>query len=623
MTPKAYSYVRFSTPEQLKGDSLRRQLELSERYVAEHGLVIDTSLNLRDMGFSAYHGHHKTRGALGTFLELVKAGKIPEGSVLLVESLDRLSREEITEALEQFLAIIGSGIKIVTLADNNREYTKETINANIGELIVGLTIMSRAHEESRMKALRLSKAWEAKREKAGNGKKKMTAKAPAWLRLTHDRKDYEVITERAEIIQRIFRERLAGKGREKIARELNLDSSISWKPKSPRKRNEGLEGWWPSYVDKILRSRAVLGEYQPHKMVNGKRCPVGEPWKDYFPAVITEDVFYQVQELFRESQVESKNGGNVGRGGRNGKVSNLFVYIVRCGYCGAPMQHVDKGEWKYLVCSSAVRRSGCEYLSVTYKEVEETILKYCRGLDPAELLPGREEVESVIRLLQGQLSTTRSKLETANRRAFNLSDEIADTEDKATRAMLKTKLEAILKEKNDLEKQKTSLERELEAASRVTQDVRERIESLNKLFDTMGSLQGQELIDLRLRLRQELRRLITRIDIYPEGKPRITPKLVDDYLRYVREGGSENEQSGAFLKTLKMMQEMVANAKEYLYLEVVFAGGSVQHIYPRDPSRFLEIQMEPGVLRFLDENGDPKRFNTAKFDEKIMDLFRE
>jgi len=31
---KAYSYIRFSTPEQLKGDSLRRQLESSRKYAA-------------------------------------------------------------------------------------------------------------------------------------------------------------------------------------------------------------------------------------------------------------------------------------------------------------------------------------------------------------------------------------------------------------------------------------------------------------------------------------------------------------------------------------------------------------------------------------------------------------
>ena len=36
---RAYSYIRFSTPEQAEGDSLRRQLEDSIAYAEEHGLL--------------------------------------------------------------------------------------------------------------------------------------------------------------------------------------------------------------------------------------------------------------------------------------------------------------------------------------------------------------------------------------------------------------------------------------------------------------------------------------------------------------------------------------------------------------------------------------------------------
>ena len=46
---------------------------------------------MRDLGLSAYKGEHRTKGALGSFLKLVEAGKITKGSTLSVESLDRLS----------------------------------------------------------------------------------------------------------------------------------------------------------------------------------------------------------------------------------------------------------------------------------------------------------------------------------------------------------------------------------------------------------------------------------------------------------------------------------------------------------------------------------------------------
>jgi hypothetical protein len=38
---KAFFYVRMSTATQLQGDSLRRQTQLSEQYIAEHGLDLD------------------------------------------------------------------------------------------------------------------------------------------------------------------------------------------------------------------------------------------------------------------------------------------------------------------------------------------------------------------------------------------------------------------------------------------------------------------------------------------------------------------------------------------------------------------------------------------------------
>ena len=77
--PKAYSYVRFSTPEQENGDSLRRQLELSKKFAKTHGLDLDDSLRLTDRGLSAFNGLHRTKGTLGQFLKLVEQGEIPKG----------------------------------------------------------------------------------------------------------------------------------------------------------------------------------------------------------------------------------------------------------------------------------------------------------------------------------------------------------------------------------------------------------------------------------------------------------------------------------------------------------------------------------------------------------------
>src|SRR5262249_43500699 len=94
---RAFSYVRFSTPEQSKGGSLERQRGLSQAYCERKGLALDNTLTLHDLGVSAFRGDNAKQGHLAAFLEAVTIGKVPQGSVLIVESVDRISRQGIDE----------------------------------------------------------------------------------------------------------------------------------------------------------------------------------------------------------------------------------------------------------------------------------------------------------------------------------------------------------------------------------------------------------------------------------------------------------------------------------------------------------------------------------------------
>ena len=115
--PRAYSYVRMSTDMQLKGDSLRRQLDQSREYAAGQEWELLEEDELRDVGISAFSGANVSGGALGRFLEAVRVGKVEPGSFLIVESLDRLSRQEALKSFGLFSEIINAGVNIVTLAD--------------------------------------------------------------------------------------------------------------------------------------------------------------------------------------------------------------------------------------------------------------------------------------------------------------------------------------------------------------------------------------------------------------------------------------------------------------------------------------------------------------------------
>jgi len=73
--PKAYSYVRFSTKRQAKGDSLQRQLDLSRKYAAEHDLDLQEK-SYEDLGVSAFDRANVITGSLSAFIQAAESGVI-------------------------------------------------------------------------------------------------------------------------------------------------------------------------------------------------------------------------------------------------------------------------------------------------------------------------------------------------------------------------------------------------------------------------------------------------------------------------------------------------------------------------------------------------------------------
>ena len=206
-----------STDLQLKGDSRRRQLDASRAYAEANNLHLAEGAELEDIGVSAFKGANVRDGALGQFLDAVKAGTVKPGSYLLVESLDRLSREEVLTAQSLFLSIIQAGIHLVTLVDGRVYRAGKT---DLADLITSLVIMSRAHEESQTKSHRIAAAWKNKRNEAA-GLRPMTKWCPAWLTLLPDRTGYGLNPIRAAVVREIFEDTASGIGMYTVANRLN------------------------------------------------------------------------------------------------------------------------------------------------------------------------------------------------------------------------------------------------------------------------------------------------------------------------------------------------------------------------------------------------------------------
>lgn len=361
--PRAYSYLRFSTPEQRKGDSFRRQTSLAKEYAERNGLILDTEVTFRDLGVSAYQGRNRQAGALGLFLEAVETGLIEKGSYLLVESLDRISRESARKAARTLEEICDMGVNVVTLHDG-KVYNSKTLDLDPYAFIMTVLIFMRANEESATKARRLRAAWTAKRDKIAKGESiRLTSRCPQWLKPSNDSSaPFEIIPERGEIVQRIFSMTLEGTGAKTVAATLNQEGV----PVFGRGKF-----WHPSYINKILKNTATYGVLTPFSSSPEKKSDrhALDPIENYYPAVIDRETFESVQMLKRKRDP---------RRGRHAKAEtqNILGGLAVCPKCDSRVTRISKNKakgWVYLVCTRAKQGAGCDYHAVRYDLIEPAI----------------------------------------------------------------------------------------------------------------------------------------------------------------------------------------------------------------------------------------------------------
>lgn len=506
--PKAYSYVRMSTDLQLKGDSLRRQREASRNYAEKHSLELVEEIDLQDIGVSAYTGKNLASGAFGRFLEAVRQGEIEKGSYLLVESFDRISRQEPMAALKPFMEIVEAGLILVTL-DDERVFSGKI---SFEDLIISIAKMSRANEESARKSDRLAQAWKAKRVSAGS--KKLTARCPSWLRLTADRTKFEVIEDKARVVRRIFDEASKGLGTYTIVRRLNEDGVPTF---------AGKGGWQNSTVNKILSGTAAIGTFQPSKMVDGKRKPDGEAIAGYFPSVISKTVFEAAQRGRLERKTNPSDGRK-GSGGAKGKhYTNLFSKLAICAYCGKPMNYQNKGTRRkpmndqgkdtpskgqaYLVCSTALRNLDCQMTGRwRYGQFEETFLKFVEQLDLASLVSSSEHTDKRSELvLEHDATLGRMKvLEEEVRRVIDVAMKMVNFDSESLAARIeKTEQELI-----DAKKQERELRHELAVLDQVALTYYQKPDQVTQLIERVRSSRGGDVYKLRAQIGSRLQSLI-------------------------------------------------------------------------------------------------------------------
>lgn len=554
MKSHAYSYLRMSTDLQLKGDSRRRQLEASRAYAEANGLELAEGAELEDIGISAFKGDNVREGALGKFLEAIRSGKVKPGSYLIVESLDRLSRQQVLAAQGLFLSIVQSGINLVTLTDAKVYKAGEV---DLADLIMSLVIMSRAHEESATKSRRIAAAWKNKRTQAAAVRKPMTEWCPAWLRLLPDRSGYEEIPQRVEIIRQIFNDTAEGVGMYSIASRLNKTNVATFGDSN---------GWHQSYLAKILANRAVLGEFQPHIRLDGKRVPHGDPVQDYYPVIIDEELFYRAQ-LGKAQRL------NHGRGRKGAAFTNLFSGLLKCDYCDSAVLFENKGTGAkggtYLICDGAKRKRECPSIRWRYQDFEASFLAFVEEID----------IESVVneRAHQEELGKLDRELAALNGELLSVNDLMEKTYALLAHGGAVAFVSAKL---GELDARKKELSEQINVTSQERQEILSRAQryrgSKEEIRQLVAKLQGpndDDLFKLRAQIASQLKVLIDGVWV---GSLGVKPRLLAAIERLQGDGPRRAKEIAHMVRAAHLPDQ------SHRYFAVRFHDGSVRGVYPSD-----------------------------------------
>src|SRR5262249_42348075 len=126
--------------------------------------------------------------------------------------------------------------------------------------------------------------------------------------------------------------------------------------------------WHISYVRRILTTRAAIGEYQSYTGKGGDKKEFGGVVENYFPAVVSEELFYRAQKAMRDRKY---------RGGPRGKaVTNLFTGLLHDARDHGPLIFAKRVNGARLLVSAKASRGerGSQYVSFPYPAFEEAVL---------------------------------------------------------------------------------------------------------------------------------------------------------------------------------------------------------------------------------------------------------
>ncbi len=374
----------------------------------------------QDLGKSAYKGEH-LKNELGLFLSAVKSGVVAKGSILVVYSLDRLSRLEIGYAKQTYYDLTNNGVSVYSIADNHLYRAH-----NAADDIVSTITFERAHNESKIKSRRVidshkegHKRWKETGESQGN-----LGRTPFWI--DQSTNSFNI---NAEGVKKAVEMKIAGYGDLKIKQY--LDANFEYKPTRKKGRVKQSNTWDYTAIYQLWDRRSLFGEKT--FTIEG----IEHVMENYYPELIDKDTFRKLKASKRSKK---------GRETDSGKIL-LLKSLCRCGICGGAMVIADKGGSRVnYVCNLATKGEHAREI-YNVNMLELLTLEICKDAYLAESeMAGDTFVENEKIKIEAELEEEREVLgelvaRYKSNRSNTILDFIEDSEKKIR--VLEAKLDAL------------------------------------------------------------------------------------------------------------------------------------------------------------------------------------
>lgn len=324
---------------------MERQEGLFDKWLLQHTEFVASNLKAVDRGLSAFKGDHKSAG-LGDLLKAIEEGKIVAGDAIVIEAIDRITREQASSALHCITGIVRSGVKIYTIEDDAC-YDINSLQSVALHVLVAKIHAS--YEYSKRLSLRVKGAYESKKAKARAGEFVKSPNRPFWIDTEGKVKNGE-----SQLVLRAIELYRAGAGQLGILKRLQQEFPFS--PNVPN-TTRTIKRW--------LISEALIGQW--------RGIQTFEPLLDLHE-------YWSLSQLVQQRTIHSKP-----------EEQYLLSGLIRCGDCGgaynfrrqkpratvnAPLNseaYLAKGDIVYANCASFLKSSRCNNSFTVPYEVAELI----------------------------------------------------------------------------------------------------------------------------------------------------------------------------------------------------------------------------------------------------------